>query len=142
MIILLNILWFFVSIFMILVVLVQRGRGGGLAGALGGAGGSSAFGTKAGDVFTKITVGVFIVWLLLGLMLVPLMSTKTRFDTDAPDDTTLVAPSDATSPQGEGGTAPTAPGTDTPAGDAKSPAVPGDAPATTEGDKKADDEPL
>ena len=43
------------SIFLILLVLVQRGRGGGLAGALGGSGGSSAFGAKAGDTFTIIT---------------------------------------------------------------------------------------
>ena len=46
----------FVGLFMMLVVLIQRGRGGGLTGAFGGAGGSSAFGTKAGDVFTKITI--------------------------------------------------------------------------------------
>ena len=38
--------------------MLQRGKGGGLAGALGGMGGQSAFGTKAGDLFTKITVGV------------------------------------------------------------------------------------
>jgi preprotein translocase subunit SecG len=54
-----------VAIFIILLVLVQRGRGGGLAGALGGMGGSSAFGAKAGDVFTKITVGAAAVWILL-----------------------------------------------------------------------------
>ncbi|MEW4561310.1 preprotein translocase subunit SecG [Bremerella sp. JC770] len=53
------------SVFLILVVLVQRGRGGGLTGALGGAGGQSAFGAKAGDVFTKITVVVAIFWILL-----------------------------------------------------------------------------
>lgn len=53
------------SIFLILVVLVQRGRGGGLTGALGGAGGQSAFGAKAGDVFTKITVVLAVFWILL-----------------------------------------------------------------------------
>ncbi len=53
------------SIFLILVVLVQRGRGGGLTGALGGPGGQSAFGTKAGDVFTRITVVVAVFWILL-----------------------------------------------------------------------------
>ena len=47
---LLGVLLSFVAIFMILLILVQRGRGGGLAGALGGMGGSSAFGAKAGDV--------------------------------------------------------------------------------------------
>ena len=33
-------------------------QGGGLAGAFGGMGGQNAFGTKAGDLFTKITIGV------------------------------------------------------------------------------------
>src|SRR6185503_220756 len=55
------------AIFLILLVLVQRGRGGGLAGALGGMGGSSAFGAKAGDVFTKITIYVASVWILVCL---------------------------------------------------------------------------
>lgn len=50
------------SIFLILVILVQRGRGGGLTGALGGMGGQSAFGTKAGDLFTKITIVVALLW--------------------------------------------------------------------------------
>lgn len=56
---------FATSVFLILLILVQRGRGGGLTGALGGMGGQSAFGTKAGDVFTKITVGAAVVWILL-----------------------------------------------------------------------------
>lgn len=56
------------SLFLILLVLIQRGRGGGLAGAFGGAGGQSAFGTKAGDVFTKITVGVAAFWILLCIL--------------------------------------------------------------------------
>lgn len=45
-------------VFLIGLILLQRGRGGGLAGAFGGMGGQSAFGTKAGDVFTRITVVV------------------------------------------------------------------------------------
>ncbi len=53
------------AVFLILLILVQRGRGGGLAGALGGMGGSSAFGAKAGDMFTKITIGAASVWILL-----------------------------------------------------------------------------
>ncbi|MFO0948774.1 MAG: preprotein translocase subunit SecG [Planctomycetota bacterium] len=73
MVILINILWLLTSLFLIVVVLIQRGKGGGLAGAFGGVGGSSAFGTRAGDLFTKITVGVFVVWLLLGISLVPMM---------------------------------------------------------------------
>lgn len=54
-----------IAIFLILLVLVQRGRGGGLTGALGGMGGQSAFGTKAGDTFTRVTIGAAVVWILL-----------------------------------------------------------------------------
>ena len=53
------------AIFLILLVLIQRGKGGGLAGAFGGMGGQSAFGTKAGDLFTKITIGVAAFWIVL-----------------------------------------------------------------------------
>ena len=56
------------SLFLILLVLIQRGRGGGLTGALGGMGGQSAFGTKAGDIFTKITVGVAAFWIGLCIL--------------------------------------------------------------------------
>ncbi len=56
---------FILSCFLVLLVLVQRGRGGGLTGALGGPGGQSAFGTKAGDLFTRITIGVAAAWIIL-----------------------------------------------------------------------------
>ena len=56
------------AIVMIVLVLLQRGKGGGLAGALGGMGGQSAFGTKAGDLFTKITIGVASFWILISLL--------------------------------------------------------------------------
>ena len=55
----------FAGLFLIGLILLQRGRGGGLAGAFGGMGGQSAFGTKAGDVFTRITIGVAAAWILL-----------------------------------------------------------------------------
>ena len=55
------------SVFLVLVILVQRGRGGGLTGALGGMGGQSAFGTKAGDLFTRITIITAAIWVLLSM---------------------------------------------------------------------------
>ena len=61
-------LLFLTSVFLMLLVLVQRGKGGGLTGALGGSGGSSAFGAKAGDAFTKITVYVAIFWIMLCIL--------------------------------------------------------------------------
>ena len=63
-------LLFVTALFLILLVLVQRGKGGGLAGAFGGMGGQSAFGTKAGDLFTKITIGVAAFWIILCLVAV------------------------------------------------------------------------
>ena len=62
---LLNFVILAMSVFMILLVLIQRGKGGGLIGALGGSGGSSPFGSRAGDQFTRVTVYVAIIWLVL-----------------------------------------------------------------------------
>src|SRR5437762_6750007 len=64
---LLAVLLFIIAVFLILLVLIQRGRGGGLTGALGGMGGQSAFGTKAGDLFTRITIVVAAIWVLLAM---------------------------------------------------------------------------
>ena len=46
----------------------KRGKGGGLIGALGGAGGSSPFGSRAGDQFTRLTIYIAIAWLLLTMI--------------------------------------------------------------------------
>lgn len=62
---LLSVLIFATSLIMILLILIQRGRGGGLIGALGGAGGSSPFGSRAGDAFTRITLITAAVWIVL-----------------------------------------------------------------------------
>lgn len=59
------VLLFLTAVFLILLVLIQRGKGGGLAGAFGGLGGQSAFGTKAGDLFTRVTIGVAAFWIIL-----------------------------------------------------------------------------
>jgi preprotein translocase subunit SecG len=59
----------FASLVMILLVLLQRGRGGGLAGAFGGMGGQSALGVRAGDVFTKITVVIAVIWVVVAGLL-------------------------------------------------------------------------
>ena len=64
------------SLFLICLILIQRGKGGGLAGAFGGVGGSSAFGTKAGDMFTRITVVTAAVWILMAMLLVVMTSRR------------------------------------------------------------------
>jgi preprotein translocase subunit SecG len=67
----------FMALFLIALVLIQRGRGGGLAGAFGGAGGQSAFGTKAGDLFTRITVVTAAIWIVLCIAATNLLGTRT-----------------------------------------------------------------
>jgi preprotein translocase subunit SecG len=67
----------FMALFLIALVLIQRGRGGGLAGAFGGAGGQSAFGTKAGDLFTRITVVAAAIWIVLCIAATNLLGTRT-----------------------------------------------------------------
>ena len=74
----LNTLVVIICLFLICLILIQRGKGGGLAGAFGGVGGSSAFGTKAGDVFTRVTVIVASVWILISMILVVLYNRNTH----------------------------------------------------------------
>jgi preprotein translocase subunit SecG len=61
--------------FLMLIVLLQRGKGVGLAGAFGGAGGQTVFGSKTGDILTWATVvvaGVFMLFtILLNYVFVP-----------------------------------------------------------------------
>jgi preprotein translocase subunit SecG len=65
---LLNVAVLLVGLFLILLILIQRGKGGGLAGAFGGVGGSSPFGSRAGDAFTRYTITVATLWLWLVIL--------------------------------------------------------------------------
>lgn len=63
-------LFMFVSLGMVLIILVQRPQGGGLAGAFGGTGGSgtdTVFGGRVGDALTVATVVAFALYLLLAI---------------------------------------------------------------------------
>jgi preprotein translocase subunit SecG len=88
----------FTGLFLMFIILLQRGRGGGLAGAFGAMGGQSAFGTKAGDVFTKITIGVAIVWVALAAATGYAMRTETsfKFRSEAKED--VLAPGNPQNP--------------------------------------------
>ena len=109
---LLNILVSLVSIFLICLVLIQRGKGGGLAGAFGGSGGSSAFGTKAGDVFTRITIVTAVIWFFLAMILVIVSNQKSQQFGDTPGFSSTTSPTGAgksTKGTGAGSTNPVAP---------------------------------
>ena len=51
-----------VGVFLIFIIMLQRGKGGGLVGALGGMGGASAFGPKADVQVLKLTIGLAVAW--------------------------------------------------------------------------------
>lgn len=84
-------LFVFTCVLLILVVLIQKGRGGGLSGAFGGVGGHSAFGAKTGDVFTWITVGLAGAFLLLAVAL-NFVYVRLPARAGVPQNTTTVAP--------------------------------------------------
>jgi preprotein translocase subunit SecG len=59
-----------VSLFLILSVIVQKPRGGGLAGAFSGGAGAqadSAFGAQASNVAVTATIAAFVIFLLLAI---------------------------------------------------------------------------
>jgi preprotein translocase subunit SecG len=87
---LLNWLVLILSLFMILLVLIQRGKGGGLAGAFGGLGCPSAFGSRAGDLFTKITIGVAAFWFVLIMLQVVAVQSVAR--TEPAEESTIAVP--------------------------------------------------
>lgn len=136
-----GILMFVVALFLILLVLVQRGRGGGLTGALGGMGGQSAFGTKAGDMFTRVTMVTAGVWILLCMGAIWLLGSQdewggtgksgarggNRGSTTAPGSVTPGVPS---SPSSGTGTPPAPAPSTPPAGSATGGAKPAPAAAT------------
>ena len=64
----LTVLFFVVSVALVLIVLVQRPQGGGLTGAFGGGGGTdTAFGGRTGDALTVATITAFSIYLLLAI---------------------------------------------------------------------------
>jgi preprotein translocase subunit SecG len=122
------------SVFLVLLVLIQRGRGGGLAGALGGMGGYSAFGTRAGDVFTRITIVSASLWILGAMALARMNTTASLYVNPGP-------PAKST-PNQSGGTVSTgseSPGEPSSAKDGLSPL--GDSPASDKRDRSDSESP-
>jgi len=70
---LLNGIIILVSVVLAFVILIQRGKGGGLAGAFGGVGGSSAFGSRATGQIVQVTLYMALVWVLLIMINVRLL---------------------------------------------------------------------
>jgi len=62
------VVWFFCSVVLVLVILIQKGRGGGLSSAFGGMA-SGVLGSKTGDFLTWVTVGLVFVFLSLSVVI-------------------------------------------------------------------------
>lgn len=57
-----------ICVLLVLLILIQKGRGGGLSGAFGGVGSYSPFGTKTGDALTWATVILTGLYLLMAVL--------------------------------------------------------------------------
>jgi preprotein translocase subunit SecG len=64
------VIYVFVCFFLILVVLLQQGKGADIAGAFGGGGSQTAFGARgATTLLHKLTTGAFVGFIVLALVL-------------------------------------------------------------------------
>lgn len=61
---LLGVILFLLSLFLVFIILIQRGKGGGIAGSLTGTA-QSAFGARGGDILMWLTLIMTIIWILL-----------------------------------------------------------------------------
>lgn len=87
----------FMALILMIVILLQRGRGVGLAGAFGGAGGHTAFGSKTGDVLTWATIVIAGALLLYAVLLNYIFRPATATRSLAPTPAPLTFPEDGES---------------------------------------------
>ena len=115
-----------VSVFLILVILLQAGKGGGMGAAFGGGGSQTVFGGRGATTFLgKVTAGAAAIFMLTSLTLAYQASRSTS-EIERTAATPALPPPGAPAP---GGTQPAAPGTAQQAPAAPQPAQPQPAPA-------------
>ena len=62
-------IWFICALLLILIILIQKGRGGGLSGAFGGGMASGILGSKTGDFLTWFTIALVGLFLTLSVVM-------------------------------------------------------------------------
>jgi len=96
------VLFVLTAVILILLVLVQKGRGGGLAGAFGGPGGHSAFGTKTADIFVKATAVIAGLFFILSIVTAWIMRPEKVAQPDQPEARAPSEPGEPTPPESPG----------------------------------------
>ena len=117
-----EVLFLLISVILILVILIQKGRGGGLSGALGGGMASGLLGSKTGDFLTWTTIVVVGVFLLLAIFLA-------KFDRPRVGQYGAPAPTETQQPAAQA-SAPTVPPAEQPSAPSEPPAAPAQPEAT------------
>ena len=73
---------------LVLMILIQKGRGGGLSGAFGGAmAGGGVLGSKTGDFLTWVTIGLVGLFLTLALVMAKFYKPSPASDYDVSPQT-------------------------------------------------------
>jgi preprotein translocase subunit SecG len=72
---------------LVLIILIQKGRGGGLSGAFGGAMASGILGSKTGDFLTWVTIVLVGVFLLLAVVMAKFYKPSAASDYDVSPQT-------------------------------------------------------
>ncbi|HOO77559.1 MAG TPA: preprotein translocase subunit SecG [bacterium] len=69
-------LYVVVCVALVTIVLLQSGKGDGLAGVFGGGGGQAIFGARTGDLLTRSTTVLAVFFMLLSLILAVLSTNR------------------------------------------------------------------
>ncbi len=94
-------LYITVAILLVFIILLQAGRGGGIAAAFGGATVESIFGTRRMDIITKATVVLGALFMILSILLVRMGPTSLIKMKGAPkgERPGIVQPQESPAPQ-------------------------------------------
>jgi len=77
----LAVLLFLLSLFLVFIIMIQRGKGGGIAGSLTGTA-QSAFGARGGDLLMWWTIGLTGVWIMLSGLTIFFYSSPSTVEED------------------------------------------------------------
>ena len=78
------------AVVLVLLILIQKGKGGGLSGAFGGGMASGILGTKTGDFLTWVTIVLVGLFLTIAVVMAKFYRPSVSdFDVDLPQQTAL-----------------------------------------------------